>query len=49
LADAAGKGEIFASLQLAETTGLDTDSLEHRQLGMKGKSAPFEVAAIRPA
>lgn len=48
LADAAGKGEILASLELTEMIGLDTDRLEHRQLGLKGKSAPFEIAVIRP-
>ena len=48
LADAAGVGEILASLQLAQKVGLDTDDLEHRKLNLKGKAAPFEVAVITP-
>lgn len=48
LADAAGVGEILASLQLAHKVGLDTDGLEHRKLNLKGKAAPFEVAVITP-
>lgn len=48
LADSAGIGEILASLQLTKMIGLDTDSLELRELDLKGKSAPFEVAVIRP-
>ncbi len=48
LADAAGVGEILASLQLAQRIGLDTDGLEHRTLNLKGKATPFEVAVITP-
>ena len=48
LADSAGVGEILASLQLTKLIGLATDGLEHRKLDLKGKSAPFEVAVIRP-
>jgi len=47
LADNAGVGEILASLQLAERIGLDTAGLEHRELRLKGKAAPFEVAVIK--
>ena len=46
LADSAGVGEILASLQLTQRIGLDTDGLEHRELDLKGKAAPFEVAVI---
>lgn len=49
LADSAGVGEILASQRLTEMIGLNTDGLEHRKLDLKGKSAPFEVAVIRPA
>lgn len=48
LADAAGVGEIVASVQLTQKIGLDTDRLEHRTLNLKGKAAPFEVAVITP-
>lgn len=48
LADSAGVGEILASRPLTEMIGLDTDGLEHRMLDLKGKSAPFDVAVIRP-
>jgi adenylate cyclase len=48
LADAAGVGEILASLQLTQRVGLDTDGLEHRMLNLKGKATPFEVAVITP-
>ena len=48
LADAAGVGEILASLQLTQIIQLDTDGLEHRELDLKGKAAPFEVAVIKP-
>jgi len=48
LADSAGVGEVLASLELTQMIGLDTDHLEHRQLELKGKSAPLEVAVIKP-
>jgi adenylate cyclase len=48
LADAAGVGEVLVSIQLTERIGLDTRGLEHRTLELKGKSAPLEVAVIRP-
>ena len=48
LADSAGVGEILVSLQLTDKIGLDTRSLEHRTLELKGKSTPFEVAVVTP-
>lgn len=48
LADSAGVGEILASLQLVKRIGLDTAGLENRELQLKGKTAPFEVAVIKP-
>lgn len=49
LADSAQEGEILASLQLTQAIGLDTSDLEHRELDLKGKTEPFEVAVITPA
>jgi len=49
LADSAGVGEILASLQLTRIIGLNTDGLEHRELDLKGKTAPLEVAVITPS
>lgn len=46
LAEAAATGEILASLQLSQLAGVDTDGLEHRELNLKGKEAPMEVAVI---
>lgn len=48
LADAAGVGEILASLRLTQMIGLDTGGLEHRKLELKGKSQVIEVAVITP-
>jgi adenylate cyclase len=48
LADAAGVGEVLASLHLTRMIGLDTDGLEHRKLDLKGKSEVIEVAVITP-
>lgn len=48
LADAAGVGEILASLRLTDMAGLDTGGLEHRKLELKGKSEVIEVAVIKP-
>jgi adenylate cyclase len=48
LADAAGVGEILASMQLIQEVGLGTDGLEHRKLDLEGKSAPFEVVVVKP-
>jgi adenylate cyclase len=49
LADAAGAGEILASLQLCRLIGVDTDDLERRELTLKGKEAPMEVVVITPS
>lgn len=46
LADAAGVGEILASVQLSQRIGLGTDHLEHRKLNLKGKETPVEVVVI---
>ncbi len=46
LADSAGEGEVLASMQLLQMIGKDSDALEHRQLSLKGKSEPFDVAVI---
>lgn len=46
LADSAREGEILASMRLARTIGLDTSRLEHRELRLKGKPEPLEVAVI---
>jgi adenylate cyclase len=48
IADAAGTGEILASLPLAEAAGLDVDGLERRQLTLKGKQAPMEAVVVSP-
>ena len=49
LADNAGVGEVLASMQLVERIGLYTAGLEHRELQLKGKATPFQVAVIKPA
>jgi adenylate cyclase len=49
LADNARVGEILASLHFAKTAGVEIAGLEHRELRLKGKAAPFVVAVIRPA
>lgn len=46
LADAAGAGEILASLRLCHMIGVHTEGLEHRELSLKGKEAPMEVVVI---
>lgn len=46
LAAAAGPGEILVSAEAARTAGLDP-GLPRRTLELKGKSAPFEVVALR--
>ncbi len=48
IADSAATGEILASRRLTETIGMDTTGLEHRELNLKGKSMPFEVAVVKP-
>lgn len=47
LADAAGVGEVLASLRLTQMAGLDTGGLDHRKLELKGKSEVIEVAVIK--
>lgn len=37
IAEAAGTGEILASLQLCQLAGVETHGLEHRELNLKGK------------
>lgn len=49
LADAAGVGEIVASLRLGEMIGLATEGLEHRKLDVKGKAAPIDAVVITSA
>jgi adenylate cyclase len=46
IADAAGIGEILASLQAADAAGLDLHDLEHRELALKGKETPIEVVVV---
>lgn len=46
IADAAGIGEILASLQLAEAAGLDVQDLEHRELSLKGKEGLMTVVVV---
>ncbi len=48
LADNAGVGEVLVSLQLAKKIGMDTATLENRELQLKGKATPFKVAVITP-
>lgn len=46
LADAAGVGEVLASVQLCQLIGLETNHLEHRELSLKGKETPVEVVVF---
>jgi adenylate cyclase len=46
IAAAAATGEILASLQVCQLAGVDTDGLEHRELNLKGKETPMEVAVL---
>jgi len=46
LADAAGIGEVLASVQLCQQIGIDTTHLEHRELSLKGKETPVEVVVF---
>ena len=48
LGDAAGVGEILASVQLCHLVGLNTGDLEQRQLSLKGKESSVEVVVITP-
>lgn len=49
LAAAAGPGEIIVSVAAAEAAAVPTDGLEHRDLALKGKSAPTPVVILRAA
>ena len=46
IASAARPGELLASLELCRRANVETQSLEHRELSLKGKHAPMEVAVI---
>lgn len=46
IASAAGPGELLASLELCRMANVETSGLEHRELSLKGKKAPMEVAII---
>ena len=46
IASAAGPGELLASLELCRMANVETSGLEHRELSLKGKKAPMEVAVI---
>lgn len=43
LSAAAAPGEVVLSETVAEATGVDTGSLEHRTLDLKGKAEPFDA------
>lgn len=43
LGSAAQRGELLMSSAIAEAAGLDTGSLEKKQLDLKGKAEPFSV------
>jgi adenylate cyclase len=49
LASAAGAGELLVTAAAAEAAHLVDAGLEHRQLALKGKSAPTEVVVLRAA
>ena len=46
ISDAAGVGEILASLQLAEAADVAIDGLERRDLILKGKEGSMEVVVL---
>lgn len=46
LASEAGTGEILVSVDAAAAAELDTDGLEHRELALKGRSAPTSVLVL---
>lgn len=46
IAEAAGTGELLASLQLCRLAGVEVDDLEHRDLSLKGKEDTLEVVVI---
>jgi adenylate cyclase len=50
LASAAGAGELLVTTAAVQAAALvDAAALEHRQLALKGKSAPIEVVVLRAA
>lgn len=46
IASAAGSGELLASLEICRMAEVDSNGLEHRQLSLKGKQEPMQVAVI---
>jgi len=46
IASAAGPGELLGRLELCRMAHVETISLEHRELSLKGKQSPIEVAVI---
>jgi adenylate cyclase len=49
LASAAGAGELLVTVAAAQAAHLDESALEHRQLALKGKSAPTDVVVLGAA
>ena len=49
LASEAAAGEVLVSIQAAIAGHLDSASLEHRTLSVRGRSDAVEVVALRPA
>lgn len=47
LASAAGAGEILVSREAADAAGLESETLEHRSLELKGKSLPTDVVVVK--
>jgi class 3 adenylate cyclase len=46
IASAAGPGELLASLELCRMANVDAHGFEHRELSLKGKQVPMDVAVI---
>ncbi len=46
IASAAGPDELLASLELCRLANVETDSLEHRELNLKGKEEQLEVVVV---
>jgi adenylate cyclase len=49
LANAAGAGELLVTAAAVQAARVDESALEHRQLALKGKSAPTDVVVLRAA
>jgi adenylate cyclase len=49
LASAAGAGEVLVTLAAAQSAGISTAGLEHRDLALKGKSEVTEVVVLGPS